>query len=350
VTTDVDARTELVKLMETADRLRRDGDVAAASRALDAALALPLEQGVGASLLAQLDIVAGEIRLEQGRHADALTLFERAMSRAVGSDSPTLAVDALVGQGVALRILGRYDEAYRTLTRGLEFAGERLGADAIATAGAHNEMGVLLKAMGEYAAALRHYHAALPVLLARYGESCEPVATLYHNLGGIGFVRGDLDEARDWAQRGVQIRQKICGDDHINVILDQAALVPILIQRGEYEQARTLLDTVLPRLERDYGPWHYEVSVALTNLGALEAHEQRWEQARDRLLRAAEIKRNALGPDSPELVRTLANLAFVAENAGDSALARESTAEAQRVARTSLPPTHPVHRTIGSLP
>jgi hypothetical protein len=56
------------------------------------------------------------------------------------------------------------------------------------------------------------------------------------------------------------------------------------------------------------------------------------------------------GPGQPELVRTLANLAFLAENAGGSVLARESSAEAQRVARTSLPPTHPVHRAIGSLP
>jgi Tfp pilus assembly protein PilF len=106
---------------------------------------------------------------------------------------------------------------------------------------------------------------------------------------------------------------------------------------------------VLPRLERDLGAQHYEVSVALTNLGALEAGQHQWEQARDHLSRAAEIKRATFGPDSPELVRTLANLAFVVEQAGDVAQARHLAGEAARIAQATLPLPHPLRRVIDEL-
>lgn len=87
--------------------------------------------------------------------------------------------------------------------------------------------------MGDYDTALDHYRAALPVFLAKRGEFCEEVATLHHNLGGIMFVKGALDEAVRWARRGVELRRRVSGSDHINVVYDQAPLAPILIQMGE---------------------------------------------------------------------------------------------------------------------
>ena len=155
-------------------------------------------------------------------------------------------------------------------------------------------------------------------------------------------MRGDLREAAQWARRGLDIRRDVCGADDITVVFDEAALVPILIHQGEYGPARAMLDVVLPRLERQFGPAHYEVAVALTNLGALDAYQRCWEQAVAHLSRAAGIKRNALGPDSPELIRTLANLAFAAEQTPDPILARGSGAEALRIARTDLSPSHPL--------
>ena len=293
------------------------------------------------------DLLAGQTRLDEGRHEETLSTFARELLPLSSADDFAL-VDALTEQGEALRIAGRYDEAMRTLDRALDHATRCLGGDAPATAGVHNSMGVLRKATGDYAKALEHYLVALPVLLAHHGEHSETVATLYHNLGGINFVLGNMPEALHWACRGLHIRQEICRAEHITVTFDQAALVPILIQTGQYGQARALLDVVVPRLERDFGSDDYEVSVALTNLGALDAHEQRWEQARDNLLRAADIKRTALGPQHPELVTTLINLAVVAEHTGDAGLAASSNNEALRIAQASLSETHPLRRLLES--
>lgn len=70
------------------------------------------------------------------------------------------------------------------------------------------------------------------------------------------------------------------------------------------------------------------------------------EPARDHLSRAVAIKRITFGPDSSELVATLANLAFVARQAGDVAQAHHLAGEDARIARASLPETHPVRRTV----
>jgi len=326
--------------METAIRHRREGRLAEAEAAMRRAGAHL--DGADDELRAECDIVTGQIRLDQGRLDESLAHIGSAVRRLDGAPNVALRVYATAQQGSALRALGRYQEASRSLRDALDLGERELGEDHPVVAGVHNDFGVLLKAYGDFDGALAHYHRAMPVLRELYGETSDQMATLYHNLGGIEFVRGNLEQAERWARRGVRVRCDVHGPNHIAVVYDLGALAPILIQRGLRAEARELLGSVLARLRRDLGDSHYEVSVVLTNLGALDAAEQRWMDARHHLSDAARIKRSVLGPDSPELVRTLANLSMAAERTGDLALARRSRDEARRIAADSLPPSHPL--------
>lgn len=326
--------------METAIRQRRDGRLVEAEAAMR--LAGAHLDGADDELLAECDIVTGQILMDQGRLDEGLALIGDAVRRLDGAPNVALCVFATAQFGAALRVRGRYEEARRSLQDALDLGERELGGDHPVVAGVHNDLGVLLKAYGDFDGALAHYHRAMPALRELYGEVSDQMATLYHNLGGIEFVRGNLAEAERWARRGVRVRCDVHGPNHITVVYDLGALAPILIRRGLHAEARELLTAVLGRLRRDLGDAHYEVSVVLTNLGALDAAEQRWAQARQHLSEAVRIKRSVLGPDSPELVRTLANLAVVAQRTGEPALARRSRDEARRVAEATLPPSHPL--------
>ncbi len=330
--------------METAIRHRLAGRLTEANEAM--ARAGAHLDDADDELLAECDIVTGQIRLDEGRLDEAQELLAGAVRRLSSVDNTALRVYALVQLGAVLRVRGRYAEAGRTLQNALELGERELGADHPTVAGVHNDFGVLLKASGDFDGALSHYLLAMPVFRARYGEASEQMATLYHNLGGIEFVRGNLAAAERWARDGVATRREVCGPDHVSVAYDLGALAPILIQRGAYAEAREMLGAVLERFRRDLGDEHYEVSVVLTNLGALDAAEERWDSARERLVEAARIKRAALGADSPELVRTLANLGMVAERGGDTELAERSMAEARRIARVALPESHPLRQQL----
>jgi hypothetical protein len=61
---------------------------------------------------------------------------------------------------------------------------------------------------------------------------------------------------------------------------------------------------------------------------------------------AFRLKRNALGPDSPDLIATLFNHAVVAKLAGADADAATSGSEALRIARLAMTPSHPLRRAV----
>jgi hypothetical protein len=98
--------------------------------------------------------------------------------------------------------------------------------------------------------------------------------------------------------------------------LDLAALPPILIALGEYDEARAVLDEVLARHLARYGPIHHEVAVAQHNLGGLLARQGLWAQAYAEIQRGPETKEAVFGPSHPALVPTLRNLDCGRDRAG----------------------------------
>jgi len=330
--------------METAIRHRLAGRLGEANEAM--ARAGEHLDDADDELRAECDIVTGQIRLDEGRLDEAQDLMAGAVRQLESVDNTALRVFAMAQLGGVLRARGRYAEAAGTLQSALDLGERELDADHPTVAGVHNDFGVLLKASGDFDGALAHYMRAMPVYRAHFGEASEQMATLYHNLGGIEFVRGNLAAAERLARDGVAMRREVCGPEHVSVVYDLGALAPILIQRGAYAEAREMLGTVLDRFRRDFGGEHYEVSVVLTNLGALDAAEEQWEAAREHLAEAARIKRAVLGADSPELVRTLVNLSVVAKQVGDAGLAERSLTEARRIAQVALPESHPLRQLL----
>lgn len=74
-----------------------------------------LDNAVNTAEAAALKLLAGQARLDEGRHEEALSLFAQAVTALSTSDADELIVHALTEQGGALRIAGRYEEAARTL-------------------------------------------------------------------------------------------------------------------------------------------------------------------------------------------------------------------------------------------
>jgi len=188
----------------------------------------------------------------------------------------------------------------------------------------HNDLGVLMKARGEFPAALVHYEAVRAT-----DPQGEVLAVLCHNLGGIHYSLGALQAALGWARRGIEVRSAL--GDGPALTLDLAALTPILIALGEYDEARAVLDEVLAKHLARYGPIHHEVAVARHNLGGLLARQGLWAQAYAEIQLALAIKEAVFGPSHPQLVSTLRNLAVVAAELGDESAARAAATRADTI-------------------
>src|SRR5690242_9959080 len=167
-----------------------------------------------------------------------------------------------------------------------------------------NELGILGKYVGRFADSERHYQHALAIH-ERHGEvDSANVAAILHNLGGLAHERGDHDTAHGYARRGLDIREALTQPDPLALAQDRAAFAAILIDLHRYDEADALLADALATYESWYGPRHYEVGVALHNLGCLRYRQGQLDAAAGTLRRAYQMKRAVLGRRHPDLAIT----------------------------------------------
>lgn len=181
----------------------------------------------------------------------------------------------------------------------------------VVLAAIHNQLGILAKATHRFAAAERHYMAALPVARRHPDNPWFELADLYHNLGGLAHARGDFAAGEPLARKAITLRARRHGPRAIVTWLDRAAHAALLDGLGRHAEAAKVCRAALPVYRRHYGGGDNEVAVTLNNLGCSYARMGRRAEAIACLRRAVELKRRLFGPRSPETLLTRRNLARV---------------------------------------
>ncbi len=80
-----------------------------------------------------------------------------------------------------------------------------------------------------------------------------------------------------------------------------------LVDRGKYEQAEPLYQRALTTYERVLGPEHPDTLRSVNNLAVLYRNQGKYEQAEPLLQRALTTRERVLGPEHPDTVRTREN-------------------------------------------
>lgn len=207
-----------------------------------------------------------------------------------------------------------------------------------------NELGIVYKYTGRLDKAHASYSAALRSLegVEPNSRTDELRATLYHNLGGLEYARGDFAAADLWAARGIDLRSSARGADHLAVAVDRAARAPILQELGRLDEAEAILHDVLATYLRVFGGVHHELAVTLHNLATCEYRRGEAAAATRSVQRAVDIKHAVLGAKHPELAISLANLAHLSAELGDPDRARSAYLDAIEILSEKVEPGHPV--------
>jgi tetratricopeptide (TPR) repeat protein len=120
------------------------------------------------------------------------------------------------------------------------------------------------------------------------------------------------------------------------------SLARLLVTRGEYEEAEALLVEAIELRRDKLGPEHPDVGRSLVNLAVVLHAEGRLDEADQLVQQGIELQRETLGNDHPELARSLLELADIAEALGDSARADHARHEANDICsrrECPIPPT-----------
>lgn len=221
-----------------------------------------------------------------------------------GPDHPSVAV-RLNNLGRLLKDLGEMAEARKCYERATMINEKFFGIDHPLVGTNINNLGLLLQDLGEIGEARRLIERALKIGEATFGPDHPTVAIRVNNLGNIYLNLSDLDQARRMFERALKINEATYGSDHPGVATILNNLGNTLLRLGEIAEAQLLLERAVKIDEASYGPDHPEVAKNLNNLANVYNIIGNTDHAYKLCERALEIFVASYGPNHPrtELVR-----------------------------------------------
>jgi tetratricopeptide (TPR) repeat protein/tRNA A-37 threonylcarbamoyl transferase component Bud32 len=356
------------------------GKFAGAGRLVEEALAAAATLGYG-PLVAEVELMHGELRTHEGSYTDAEAALRRAYVAArTAGDGEVAAAAATALVGVTGHSLARFEagalwrevaaaevarsgdplapadlaretasmavregdyvRAQAAYLRGLALREAVVGAEHSSLIGELNQLGAVLEKQGKYAEAGEHIRRALALCEATLGPEHPLVATTADNLGAIFQAEGRYEDALAQHLRGLQIRERLLGPEHLQVADSLNSLGIVAESLGRPSETEAYFRREISIREQHLGPDNPAVALSHTNLGAILHIHGDDDGALLHLRRALEIQEKVLPPDHPETVFVLANLGLVARAQGRLGDALDDLGRALRVVERSSGPEH----------
>lgn len=313
-----------MELQERSWALQAEGRLNEAFHACIVALRL-IEESEGsespdvANLLTEL----AEIEHERGNSSAALRLAERAAAieamlndAFTGETAARIRIRTLAALGTIRCAQGDYVRAESPLLDALTMAVAELGECSEDAARAQNNLAVLYKYWGRFDEGLRLYERALASMIAIHGEESLPCAGVYHNLGGILHARGDFAAAEEPGRRAWEISRRLLGEDDPRTMRDAVAYAVILDGLERCDESEPLYRLALAASVKVLGAEHEEVAGTLHNLAAVLAGRGDNTRAEQHYRRALAIRETLFGADHPEVALTCNNLGRLLNDCG----------------------------------
>jgi len=132
------------------------------------------------------------------------------------------------------------------------------------------------------------------------------------------YQQGKYNEAIPIAERVLEIRERLLGENHLNVASSMAWLAGLYSSQGRYSQAEPLYKQALEMRQKLLGTEHPSVASSLNNLAYLYSSQGRYSQAEPLYKQALEMRQKLLGTEHPSVASSLNNLAYLYQVQGDT--------------------------------
>ncbi len=305
-------------------------------------------QGSDSPNVANLLNDLAEIECDRQNFRPALVHAERALAiekthinHLTGETAARIRLKTLALLGELRRLQGDYVRAESDLQEAVKLSVDEFGETSEESAQALNELAVLYKYCGRFDEGLRLYKEALRVTIATQGEECLTACTIYHNMGGILFSKGDFATAKPFGEKAWQLSKRLLGESDPRTMADAAAYAAILDGLGRHDESETIYRRALAVFEESFGPIHCEVAATLHNLAAVLVATGNYQEAEDDYRRALSIKERLLGADSSDVAVTRSNLGSLLTVLGRPSESVPLLKSAIDILEARLTPAHP---------
>jgi tetratricopeptide (TPR) repeat protein len=248
-------------------------------------------------LLAELELLRGNVWVEHGRYDEAEHDLEQAYSQAMEHEHQHVALEAAIGLAYVMGDLREQHDVGFKWGLTAEALARQPWSNPGRLAGAMDIMGNVLYEQGRYSLAFERYEQALELR-----DRIEPDNALEPStLSNMGLVR---------------------------------------YEQGHYEEALPLVLEVLERREAELEPMHPAIAVSLISLGTTLHRLGRHAEALACYEQALEIRESSLGPGHPGMVIVLNELGRLWMDMGEPARALQAHQRALAIGAASLDPIH----------
>ena len=165
------------------------------------------------------------------------------------------------------------------------------------------------------------------------------MAASLESLGSLSSWRGELDKARDYFRRSIEIREHALGPESSPVGDALNALGIVHAIEGDYDGAEGLFLKSRDALEASEGG--LSAGKPIGNLANVYALQGRYEEALPLQERVVELHRESFGANHFKYGRSLQSLGVIHKMMGETAKAEPRLKQALEIFRRSEGPDHP---------
>lgn len=292
--------TDLVSVVGVAQR--RDADAEAYRRMAEAAL---VRIGGDARLQAELLNVVGIVRKNGGDYGVARRVFEEAAELAQKPGEAMALASILDNLGNVLRRLGQQEAARESHERALALFEGAVGRHHPVVARVHENLGILAKHQGRFDDALAHYERASEIREDFYDEANPETFNGFLNLGNVQKRLGLYDAAMASYAKSEAGWRKTLGDEHPDVALALTNLGGVLTLAGRFDEAESRLDDGLRIKKKVLEKDHPDLALSYEARGELDLARGRPSTALEHCTEAHRVNELHLKPGHRDLAYAL---------------------------------------------
>ena len=212
-------------------------------------------------------------------------------------------------------------------------------------------IGELCETYGEFEQAKDYQEKALAMRQVAYGNDHLQVADSLSKLGTVCSGLGQHDEAEDFHQQALVIRQTVHGNNHSDVAISLNNLGIVYRRLGKYDQTRDFHQRALDICQAVYGNInHPDIATSLNNLGIVHRRLGQHEKAKDYYQWALDIQQCVYGNNHPDVATSLNSLGIVYSDLGQHEQAKDFHNRALIICQDVYGNNHPdVARSLNNL-
>jgi tetratricopeptide (TPR) repeat protein len=286
----------------------------------------------------------GWIKNNQGKHAEAIEFYEKALEieqKTLPANHPDLA-ESYNDIGLVYKNMGEYSKAYSYLEKALEIRQKTLPANHPDLAISYNNIGAVYKNMGEYSKALSYHEKALEIRQKTLPANHPSLATSYNNIGNVYKNMGEYSKALSYYEKALEIRQKTLPASHPSLASSYNNIGFVYDNMGEYSKALSYHEKDIEIRQKTLPANHPLLASSYDNIGNVYKNMGEYSKALSYHEKALEIRQKTLPANRPSLATSYNNIGFVYDNMGEYSKALSYYEKALEIKQKTLRANHPL--------